>query len=98
MWCLTAAAGSAVAGTPDYMPMEQLTTYMHSVQQRLYLRPDHNQGLADVYSLGISLWTMLIGRDPLVRVLECTHPNLDLTTPKAKLLGLQLKQDLVSVP
>ena len=70
---------------------------MHSGQHRVYLRPDHNQGLADVYSLGISLWTMLIGQNPLVRILQCTHPKLDLTTPKADLLGLQLKQDLVSV-
>lgn len=91
-WCLSAAAGSAGGGTTDYMPMEQLNSYMHPA----YLPPNHHQGLADVYSLGISLWEMLVGRDPLARVLQCTRPRLDLDSRKADLLRFQLKQDLVS--
>lgn len=92
MWCLSAAAGSAVAGTPDYMPMEQLNSFMHPT----YMRPNHHQGLADVYSLGISVWEMLVGQDPLLRVLRGTHPQLDLESREADLFRFQLKHDLVS--
>ena len=97
VWCLSAVAGSAGSGTPDYMPMEQLSTFLLSLQHRVYLRPDHNQGLADVYSLGHSLWMMLAGQEPLARVLGYKHRHLDLKSLEARVLKLKLKQDLVSV-
>lgn len=90
-FCLSAAAGSAHGGTPDYMPLEQLTPFLQPVR----IRPTHHQGQADVYSVGISLWRMLVGQDPFLRVLRYKG-QLDHYGREADLSRHTLKLELVS--
>ena len=91
MCCLAAAAGSAQGGTTDFMPLEQLLPFLHPV----WLPPTHHQGRADVYSVGMSLWRMLVGRDPFDRVLRYTH-QLRHQGRKAQRIRHHLKKELVS--
>ncbi len=59
--CVHAVSGSADGGTPCYMPPEQLVGWVHSFETR------HHQGLADLHSIGVSLWTLLVTGDPFSR-------------------------------
>ena len=61
--CLPAADGSAIGGTYDFMPPEQLVRQMYPE----FAWPRHHQGQADVYSVGVCLWSLLIGQYPFDR-------------------------------
>ena len=52
-----------------YMPPEQLAscTYPDTVEQ------NHHQGLADLYAIGIAVWTLLIETDPSTGILARAH-------------------------
>ena len=58
-----AVSSSADGGTVTYMPPEQLTNYIYGAS----VGQNHHQGLADLYAIGIALWTLLIGDDPFRR-------------------------------
>lgn len=91
---LAAAGGSAKDGRGTYRVPEQLVWYVSYGQDTLD-SPTHHQGLADVYSVGICLWKMLVGRDPLRRVLR--YEGLLSARSATDRDSLRMKQQLVSL-
>ena len=61
--CVYAVTNSADSGTLTYMPPEQLASCINPDT----MERNHHQGLADLYAIGIALWTLLIGTDPFHR-------------------------------
>ena len=61
--CVYAVSNSADSGTLTYMPPEQLASCINPDT----VERNHHQGLADLYAIGIALWTLLIGTDPFHR-------------------------------
>ena len=69
--CLLAADGSASGGTLDFMPPEQLVLSIYNLPRGL----GYHQGRADVYSVGVCLWSLLLGQDPFHRCLQTGQPQ-----------------------
>lgn len=99
--CLAAAGESSEGGTSEYMAPEQLVWYLDERPVTIKGLPTHHQGLADVYGLGMSLWRLLVEKDPsrgaedpLLRVLRCQGQTPEEDSDFA---ALKLKQQLVSL-
>lgn len=92
---LSAAGEASEGSTFEYMAPEHLLWYLDDRPVSVKGLPTHHQGLADVYALGMSLWWLLAGKDPLLRVLRYqgqNRPGEEIAFP-----ALKLKQQLVSL-
>ena len=72
---LAAVAGSAPGGSEANMPPEQLEPFRGCNAWGAPTAARHHQGLADVYSAGIALWSLVVGESPLQRSLVHLHRN-----------------------
>ncbi|KAL3143566.1 hypothetical protein ABBQ38_002363 [Trebouxia sp. C0009 RCD-2024] len=95
----TNAGESSEGGTSEYMAPEQLVWYLDERPVTIKGLPTHHQGLADVYGLGMSLWRLLVEKDPsrgaedpLLRVLRCQGQTPEEDSDFA---ALKLKQQLM---
>lgn len=71
---LAAVAGSAAGGTLDNMPLEQLESFRgRNARGNPKANTPHHQGLADVYSAGIALWSLIVGQPPLQGLIMVRH-------------------------
>ena len=92
---LPAADERSEAGTTDYMAPEHLAWYLDDRPDAIKGPPTHHQGRADVYSLGICLWWLLVGKDPVLRVLS--DQGQTPSDEELQFAKLELKQQLVSL-
>lgn len=98
---LAAAGESSEGGTSDYMAPKQLVWYLDERPVTVKGSPTHHQGLADVYGLGMSLWRLLVAKDPSVDaedpVLRVLRNQGQTPEEDSDFVALKLKQQLVSL-
>ncbi|KAL3134011.1 hypothetical protein ABBQ32_008449 [Trebouxia sp. C0010 RCD-2024] len=95
----TNAGESSEGGTSDYMAPKQLVWYLDERPVTVKGSPTHHQGLADVYGLGMSLWRLLVAKDPSVDaedpVLRVLRNQGQTPEEDSDFVALKLKQQLM---
>ena len=89
---LDAAEGSTKFTTATFMAPEVHDPYVRDIPSGALT---HDQGLADIYSVGISMWRLLVGRDAFRRGLK-HKGQLQLAAEDRGIRRLYLKAELVS--